>query len=146
MFLDYSKNIFLAFLYFLCVAVPATLVYQLARENLSIENVYEHANLVLKPHGLVEQNRYAMREDDGKFLFVAGALSTTKNKLVFHKTSDIRFKVSSLYTGSSCTEAGKHKATLIVRGTPNYVRKLLDKPDAEFTIKVVAGDFLSVKD
>ena len=145
MFLDYSKNTFLAILYFLCVAALATLVYQLARENLSIENVYEHANLVLKPHGLVEQNRYAMREDDGKFLFVAGALSTTKNKLVFHKTSDIRFKVSSLYTGSSCTEAGKHKATLIVRGTPNYVRKLLDKPDAEFTIKVVAGDFLSVR-
>ena len=46
MFLDYGKNNILAFLYFLCVAALATLVYQLARENLSIENVYEHVNLV----------------------------------------------------------------------------------------------------
>ena len=145
MFLDYSKNIFLAFMYFLCVAVPATLVYQLARENLSIENVYEHASLVLKPHGLIDQNRYAMREDDGKFLFVAGALSTTKNKLVFHKTADIRFKVSSLYQGPLCTELGKNKATLLVGAPLNSFRKLLDKPDAEFTIKLIAGDVLRVR-
>ena len=145
MFLVYSKNIFLAFLYFLCVAALATLVYQLARENLSIENVYEHANLVLKPHDLIEQNRYAMREDGGKFLFVAGALSTTKNKLVFHKTADIRFKVSSLYQGPSCTEVGKNKATLLVSTPLNSFRKLLDKPDAEFTIKLLAGDVLIVR-
>ena len=30
-------------------------------------------SLVLKPHDLIEQNRHAMREDGGKFLFVAGA-------------------------------------------------------------------------
>ena len=145
MFLDYSKNILLAFLYFLCVAALATLVYQLARENLSVENVYEHANLVLKPHDLIEQNRYAMREDGGKFLFVAGALSTAKNKLVFHKTADIRFKVSSLYQGPSCTEVGKNKATLLVGAPLNSFRKLLDKPDAEFTIKLLAGDALIVR-
>ena len=145
MFLDYSKNIFLAFLYFLCVAALATLVYQLARENLSIEDVYEHASLVLKPHGLIEQNRYAMREDGGKFLFVAGALSTTKNKLVFHRTADIRFKVRPIYQGPSCTEAGKNKATLDVNGPPNSVRKLLDKQDIEFAIKVIAGDALRVR-
>ena len=132
-------------MYFLCVAVPATLVYQLARENLSIENVYEHASLVLKPHGLIDQNRYVMREDDGKFLFVAGALSTTKNKLVFHKTADIRFKVSSLYQGPLCTELGKNKATLLVGAPLNSFRKLLDKPDAEFTIKLIAGDVLRVR-
>ena len=145
MFLDYSKNIFLAFLYFLCVAALATPVYQLARENLSIENVYEHANLVLKPHDLIEQNRYAMREDDGKFLFVAGAPVTIKNKLVFHRTADIRFQVSSLYQGPSCKEDGKNKANLVI-GTPlNSFRKLLDKPDAEFTIKLLAGDVLIVR-
>ena len=145
MFLDYSKNILLAFLYFLCVAALATLVYQLARENLSVENVYKHANLVLKPHDLIEQNRYAMREDDGKFLFVAGAPVTTKNKLVFHKTADIRFKVSSLYQGPSCTEVGKNKATLRVGAPLNSFRKRLDKPDAEFTIKLIAGDVLRVR-
>ena len=139
------KNILLAFLYFLCVAALATLVYQLAKENLSVENVYEHANLVLKPHDLIEQNRYAMREDDGKFLFVAGAPVTTKNKLVFHKTADIRFKVSSLYQGPSCTEVGKNKATLGVSAPPNSFRKRLDKPDAEFTIKLIAGDVLRVR-
>ena len=139
------KNIFLALVYFLCVAALATLVYQLARENLSIENVYEQANLVLKPHGLIEQNRYAMREDGGKFLFVAGAPVTTTAKLFFHRTADIRFKVKSLYQGPSCTEVGNNKATLIVSGPPNSVRKLLDKPDIEFTIEVIAGDALRVR-
>ena len=86
-----------------------------------------------------------MREDGGKFLFVAGALSTTKNKLVFHKTADIRFKVSSLYQGPSCTEVGKNKATLLVGAPLNSFRKLLDKPDAEFTIKLLAGDVLIVR-
>ena len=145
MFLNFSKNIFLALLYFLCVAALATLVYQLARENLFVENVYEHASLVLKPHGLIEQNRYALREDDGKFLFVAGAPVTTTAKLFFHRTADIRFKVKSLYKEPSCTEAGKNKATLLVSAPPNSVRKLLDKPDIEFTIGVIAGDALRVR-
>ena len=145
MFLNYSKNIFLALLYFLCVAALATLIYQLARENLFVENVYEHASLVLKPHGLIEQNRYALREDDGKFLFVADAPVTTTAKLFFHRTADIRFKVKSLYKEPSCTEAGKNKATLIVGGPPNSVRKLLDKPDIEFTIGVIAGDALKLR-
>ena len=139
------KNILLTFLYFLCVATLATLVYQLARKNLSIENAYEHANLVFETRDGPEQNRYAMREDDGKFLFVAGAPNTTRAKLLFHKTSDIRFKVSALYQGPSCTEVGKNKAVLIVETPVNYVRQLIDKPDIEFTITVVAGDVLKVR-
>ena len=140
MFLDYSKNIFLAFLYFLCVAALAAFIYQLAGKNLSIENVYEHANLVFKTGDGPEQNYYAMREDEGKFLFAAGAPATTVVKLFFHRTADIRFRVSSLYQGSSCTEAGNNKTTLVVSAPLNSVRKLLDKPDIEFTIKLVAGD------
>ena len=139
------KNIFLALVYILCVAALATLVYHLAKKNLSIENVYEHANLVFKTRDGPEQIRYAMREDDGKFLFVAGAPVTTTAKLFFHRTADIRFKVSSHYQGSSCTEAGKNKATLIVSGPPNSVRKLLDKSDIEFTIKLVTGDALRIR-
>ena len=139
------KKIFLALVYFLCVAALATLVYHLAGKNLSIEKVYEHASLVLNPPGLIEQYRYAMRGDDGKFLFVAGAPVTTTAKLFFHRTADIRFKVSSHYQGPSCTEAGKNKATLVVSGPPNSVRKRLDKPDAEFTIKLIAGDVLKVR-
>ena len=132
-------------MYILCVATLATLVYHLAKKNLSIENVYEHANLVFETWDGPEQTRYAMREDEGKFLFATGAPATTVVKLFFHRTADIRFKVSSLYKGPSCTEAGKNKATLIVGGPPNSVRKLLDKPDIEFTIGVIAGDALRVK-
>ena len=145
MFLDNSKNIYLAFLYFLCAAALAILVYQLARENASIENVYEHVNLVSKTGDSPDQNSYVMREDDGIFLFVAGSPDINRNKLVFHRTADIRFTVSSLYQGLSCTETGKYKARLIVSSPPNSVRKPLDKPVIEFTIKVIAGDTLKVK-
>ena len=103
MILDNNKNIFLALLYFLCVAALAALVYQLARENVSLENVYEDTSLVFKTtgDGISNKTGYARREDDdGKFVFAAGAPATTKAKLVFHKTADIRFKVSSLYEGT----------------------------------------------
>ena len=113
----------------------------------SLENVYEDASLVFKTTGDgTEQNRYARREDDdGKFVFAAGAPATTKAKLVFHKTADIRFKVSSFYQSPSCTEVGNNKATLVVFNPLNTFRKLLDKPDSEFTIKLIAGDVLIVR-
>ena len=146
MILDNDKNIFLILLYFLCVATLSALVYQLAKENLSIENVYEHASLVFKTGDGTEQNRYVRREDDdGKFVFAAGAPATTKAKLFFHRTADIRFKVSSFYGSPSCTEVGNNKATLVVATPLNTFRKLLDKPDAEFTIKLIAGDVLIVR-
>ena len=145
MILDNDKNIFLALLYFLCVAALAAIVYKLTRENVSLENVYEHVNLVSKTGGAPEQNRYAISEDDRRFLFVAGSTDKTTNKLYFHRTADIRFKVSSFYQGPSCTETGKNKATLVISSPPNSVRKLLDKPNIEFTIKLIAGDTLKVR-
>ena len=47
--------------------------------------------------------------------------------------------------GPSCTEVGNNKATLVVFTPLNTFRKLLDKPDAEFTIKLIAGDVLIVR-
>ncbi len=132
-------------MYFLCVAALATFIYQSARKNNSVENVYEHANLMFKTRDVTEQNRYAVREGNGKFLFAASAPGATRAKLFFHRTSDIRFKVSSLYQGPSCTEVGENKATLIVYTPVNRVQKLLDKPDIEFIITVVAGDVLYVR-
>ena len=152
MILDNNKNItvpniFLV-LYFLCVAALAAIVYQLARENVSLENVYEHVNLVSKTsktRDAPEHPRYAMREDDGRFLFVAGSPVKPGNKLVFHRTADIRFRVNSLYQTPSCTATGKNKATLVVSSPPISVRKLLDTPEIEFTIKIIAGDTLKVR-
>lgn len=143
--LENNKNISLALLYFLCVAALAALVYQLARENVSLENVYEHVNLVSKTGGTLGQNRYITREDDGRFLFVAGSPDKITDKLYFHRTADIRFKVSSFYEVPSCTGVGDNKAALVVATPLNTFRKLLDKPDAEFTIKLIAGDVLRVR-
>ena len=145
MFLGNSKSIYLAFLYFLCAAALAILVYQLARENASIENIYEHVNLVSKVRDAPEHPRYAMREDEGKFLFVAGSPVKHRDKLVFHRTADIRFRVNSLYQTPSCTVTGKNKATLVVGSRPISVRQLLDTPESEFTIKIIAGDTLKVR-
>ena len=68
-----------------------------------------------------------------------------EQKLIFHRTSVVKFKVRPLYEGPSCTEIGRDKATLVVDTPVSYIRKLLDKPEIEFTITVVAGDALLIR-
>ena len=127
------------------MAALAAFIYQLAAHGPALEDAYKHANLVVKTGDAAEQNRYAMRMDAGEFQFFAGAPVSTTAKLVFHKTADVRFKVKSRYPNQFCTEAGKNQATLVLHTPVEYVRKPLDKPETGFTIRLVAGDKLTVK-
>ena len=138
-------NILVRIVYILCVALLAILIYNSAIKNNYVENAYEYANLDFETKDAIEQSSYATRKDNSNFYFFANAPNTARTKLIFHRTSVVKFKVRPLYEGPSCTEIGRDKATLVVDTPVSYIRKLLDKPEIEFTITVVAGDALLIR-